>query len=256
MSETNGVRGETVTIGGFGGDIIPAYVARPEGPGEFPMVVVLHHRDGWDRASKEAALRLAMGGYVAIMPHLHHRWAPGASYEEAARLSLAAGGVSNAQVLADTEGAIDYLRKQAYTTEKIGVIGYCSGGRQSFYVSTQLPFDATVMCYGPKIIASESDLNEVTPISPITLADGLTGPVLGLYGAEDKNPSPEVIAAIDAELTRLGKTHTFITYPDAGHAFFAVDKPSYRVQAANDGWGEVFAWLDTYLTGTSDDRGE
>ena len=238
---------ETVLIEGYEGEAIPAYLARPTGAGPFPSVVVLHHRDGWDLESKEIVLRFAMEGYACILPHLHHRWAPGESAERAAELSLAAGGVSNDQVVADTAGALNYLTKQSYTSGKVGVIGYCSGGRQAFYVSAVMPFDATIMCYGPKIIAAESDLNAVTPIAPITLAHQITGPVLGLYGAEDKNPSPETVAIVAAELKQLGKQHKIVSYPDAGHAFFAVNKPSYRVQAAKEGWREVFAWFDQYL---------
>lgn len=238
---------ETVMIDGFEGQTIPAYLARPIGTGPFPSVVVLHHRDGWDLESKEIALRFAAEGYVCILPHLHHRWAPGESPEKAAELSLASGGVSNDQVVADTASAVAYLKAQSYTTDKVGVIGYCSGGRQAFYVSAVMRFDATIMCYGPKLIAADSDLTPVTPISPITLANQLSGPVLGLYGAEDKNPSPEMVTAVSAELDRLGKSHRFVSYPDAGHAFFAVNKPSYRVQAANEGWRDVFAWFDQHL---------
>lgn len=240
---------ETVTITGFKGADIPAYVARPQGDGPFPIVVVLHHRDGWDVESKEIALRFASEGYACILPHLHHRWARGEPAERAAELSLAAGGVSNDQVVADTAGAVAYLKSQQYTSDRIGVIGYCSGGRQAFYVSTALPFDATIMCYGPKLIAADSDLTPVTPISPITRASLLTGPVLGLYGAEDKNPGPEMVEAVSAELDRLGKQHTFISFPDAGHAFFAVNKPSYRYAAANAGWVKVFEWFGEYLKG-------
>lgn len=248
---SDAVVAETVLITGFEEGQIPAYVARPAGSGPFPIVVVLHHRDGWDRASKEIALRFASNGFAAILPHLHNRWAPDAGYAEAARLSMASGGVSNDQVLADTQGAIAYLRQQPWTSEKVGIIGYCSGGRQSFYVSTRLPFDATVMCYGPKIIAADADLNDVTPVSPITLTSGIVGPVLGLFGAEDKNPSPEIVAQIDAELTRLGKDHKFVIYQNAGHAFFAVDLPSYRVEAANEGWHEVLEFFETHLNPVS-----
>jgi len=81
----------------------------------------------------------------------------------------------------------------------------------------------------------------------IGLAPNLSCPLLGLFGAEDKFPSPEHVAELDAELTRLGKPHEFHSYEGAGHAFFAVDRPSYRVEAAKDGWERIWEFYGRYL---------
>ena len=233
----------TVTVLGYGGDEIPAYLARPEGDGPYPIVVVLHHRDGWDRESKEIARRFAADGYACILPHLHHRSAPGEAPEIAAKISWDSGGVPNDQLLGDVRGALDYLHAQPWVSPRQGVIGYCSGGRQAFLASTQITFDATVVCYGPRIAASPGD----GAPSPLELADALVGPVLGLFGDQDRLIPAEEVTAIDTELTRLGKHHRFVSYEDAGHAFFAVNLPAYRWQAANAGWAEVERWFDDHL---------
>ncbi|MCS0499825.1 dienelactone hydrolase family protein [Protaetiibacter mangrovi] len=236
-----------VEFPGWRGDEIPGYLARPSGDGSYPIVVVLHHRDGWDRESKEIARRFATEGYACILPHLHHRSAPGEAPEVAAKISWDAGGVPMEQLIGDVEGALAYLGAQPFAAAKRGIIGYCSGGRQSFLASTRIPFDATVVCYGPKIDTPPADLTDANPVSPLSLAGDLVGPVLGLFGDDDRNPTPEAVGAVDAELTRLGKEHRFVSYPGAGHAFFAVNLPAYRWEAAMAGWAEVDGWFDRLL---------
>ena len=80
------------------------------------------------------------------------------------------------------------------------------------------------------------------------MTEKLACPILGLFGKDDASPSPADVAAIEAELKRLGKTYEFHSYENAGHAFFSVDRPSYRQEAAVDGWERVFTWFGKYLT--------
>jgi carboxymethylenebutenolidase len=129
------------------------------------------------------------------------------------------------------------------------VIGYCSGGRQSYLVACSLPFDAAVVCYGGGINASPDQLTERTPVAPIDLTPNLSCPLLGLFGAEDKRPSPADVAELVAEIARHHKTHEFHTYENAGHAFFSVDRPFYRVEAALDGWQRIWEFFGTHLQG-------
>jgi carboxymethylenebutenolidase len=87
-------------------------------------------------------------------------------------------------------------------------------------------------------------------VGPIVhLAENLSCPLLGLFGAEDQHPSPEQTAELEKELTALSKTYDFHTYEGAGHAFFAVDRPAYRPEAANDGWQRIWEWFGRYLAG-------
>ena len=102
-------------------------------------------------------------------------------------------------------------------------------------------------CWGGGVVRSEQEISERQPVAPIDLTSGIDCPLLGLFGDEDARPSPEAVAETEAELKRLGKTYEFHMYPNSGHGFFAVDRPSYRQPAAVDGWEKVLAWFDRYL---------
>ncbi len=115
------------------------------------------------------------------------------------------------------------------------MIGYCSGGRQSFLVACSLDVDAAVDCYGGR--------------ADISLAPNLRCPLLGLFGADDQSPSPDDVVAMAAALDANGKSFDFHSYDDAGHAFFSVDRPSYRVDAAKDGWKRIWGFFATHLGG-------
>jgi carboxymethylenebutenolidase len=242
-----GLIAETVTITGHGGDEIGAYLARPLGAGPFPGVLVIHHAPGWDEASKEIARRFAYHGYVAISPNLYHRYGPELAPDDAAAAARAAGWITTEQFLGDAGGAIGHLRGLPVSNGKVGTIGYCSGGRQSFLAACELPVNAAVDCYGAFVISSPPPELPYRMEPIIDRAPKISCPILGLFGVEDKNPSPDEVAKIDAELTRLGKEHEFHTFDDAGHGFFAVDRPSYRVAAAVEGWRLVFDFYGRHL---------
>ena len=223
----------TTTITGHGGDEIEAYLAHPVDGDAQPSVVVLHHMPGYDRSSKELARTFAVYGYAALMPNLHHRYAPGAKAADAAAAARDAGGVPDEQCLGDAQAAIDALRTRPESNGKVGVIGYCSGGRQSFIVACSLDVDAAVDCYGGR--------------APVELAPGLRCPLLGLFGEEDTTPSPDDVAALAAALDANDKQYEFHSYPDAGHAFFSVDRPNYRLEAAKEGWKRIWEFFGTHL---------
>ncbi|ASW55166.1 dienelactone hydrolase family protein [Plantactinospora sp. KBS50] len=242
------MRAGTVTIGGAGGDGIEAYVARPDGPGSFGGVVVIHHLPGYDEPTKEITRRLATYGYQAICPNLYSREAPGADPDDAAAIARAAGGIPDDRLVGDVEGAAAYLRGIPGSNGRIGVIGFCSGGRQAFLAACRLPLQAAVDCYGAFVVGDppEGFPLAVTPL--LDQADRLSCPLLGVFGAEDRFPSPEQTDELDRELDRLGKPHEFHTYPEAGHAFLAVNRPSYRPAAAVDAWQRIRDFFDRQLT--------
>jgi carboxymethylenebutenolidase len=238
---------ETITLTGHGGDAIEAYTARPLDAGPRGGVVVIHHMPGYDAATKEIVRRFAANGYNAVCPNLHYRDAPGASPDDAAAASRAAGGVPDDRLVGDVGAAVGWLRGLTSANGKVGTIGYCSGGRQSFLSACRLPIDAAVDCYGAFVIRPVPAALGVTMAPIIDLADGITAPILGLFGADDANPAPDETAEISARLDALGKTHDFHTYEGAGHAFFSVDRPSYRVAAANDGWARIWDFYGRHL---------
>ena len=246
---TDSMTAETVHIAGHGGDEIEAYLARPAGDGPRGGVVVIHHMPGYDRATKEIVRRFAELGYDGICPNLYSREAPGAAPDDAAATARAQGGVPDERLVGDVGGAGARLRSLPSSNGKVGVIGYCSGGRQAVLAACNLDLDAAVDCYGAFVVGTPP---EGFPIKIRNLVDqlpNLRAPLLGLFGNEDSYPSPEQVDELDRILTAEGRPHEFHRYDDAGHAFFTVDRPAYRVAAANDGWERITAFYGTYLGG-------
>jgi len=243
------VLAETVGIRGAGGDLVEAYTARPMDSRPHGGVLVIHHMPGYDRETKEFVRRLAVNGYQVVAPNLYSREAPGADPDDAAATVRAAGGVPDERLVGDVAGAAEYLRGLDDANGKIGVIGHCSGGRQTFLAACSLAIDAAVDCYGAFVVEDppEGIPKAMQPI--LVLAPNLSCPLLGLFGKEDRYPSPESVATLDAELNRLGKDHTFFSYDGAGHSFFSVDRPAYRVDAAVDGWRRINDFFGTHLKG-------
>jgi carboxymethylenebutenolidase len=238
---------ETITITGHEGDQIEAYSARPMSHGPHGGVVVIHHMPGYDEQTKEISRTFASHGYNAVVPNLYHRDAPGASPDDAAAAGRANGGVADDRLLGDVAGGAAYLRGLSNANGKVGVIGYCSGGRQSVLSACSLPLDAAVDCYGAFVVGEvpEGFPMKARPIKH--LIKDLTCPLLGLFGADDKYPSPEQVVELEEELKAQGKTYEFHSYEGAGHSFFSVDRPAYRPEAAMEGWGKIWAWFGQYL---------
>ncbi|HUX03511.1 MAG TPA: dienelactone hydrolase family protein [Acidimicrobiales bacterium] len=242
------LRATTVAIEGHGGDHIEAYLAEPLGVDRVGGVVVIHHLPGYDEATKEITRKFAAQGYLAILPNLYSRDAPGASSDDAAALVRSQGGVPDARIVGDVGGAVAYLRRHPSSNAKVGVIGYCSGGRQTVLSACNLDVDAAVDCYGAFVMAdppADSPFN-FTSLAPIL--DNLSCPLLGLFGADDKFPTPEQGEQLGRVLAEHHKHFESHVYEGAGHAFFAVDRPSYRPEVAVQAWGEVWDFFGRYLS--------
>ncbi|GAB3675108.1 dienelactone hydrolase family protein [Actinocorallia lasiicapitis] len=247
IESTDSFTSGTVPITGHGGAEIPAYLARPLTPAPRGGVVVLHHMPGLDRETKEITRRFAEEGYNAIVPHLHWHDAPGAAPDDAAAASRAAGGVPDERLLGDVAGAVAELRGLPAANGRIGVIGFCSGGRQAFLVAASLDVQAAVDCYGAFVTGKIPDDLGVAMSTLVHLAPELRCPLLGLFGAEDRYPSPADVDELDQALKAAGKDHEFHSYPGAGHAFFAVNRPAYNPAAALDGWDRIRAFFGAHL---------
>lgn len=244
---SDAIRAETVTMTGHGGDELEAYLARPLDGGPRGGVVVIHHMPGYDAATKEMVRTFAVNGYAALCPNLYSREAPGASPDDAAAFVRANGGVPDERLVGDVDGAATYLKALDGANGKVGVIGHCSGGRHAFLSACSLQLDAAVDCYGAFIVedAPEGLPKALTPI--LHLAPGLSCTMLGLFGKDDSYPGPDQVARLDDELTKHGKPHEFHSYDGAGHGFFAVDRPSYRPEAAMDGWLKIWDFFGRTL---------
>jgi carboxymethylenebutenolidase len=240
---------ETVRITGHDGDEVEAYLARPSEEGKRGGVVVIHHMPGYDRGTKEIVRRFAELGYNAICPNLYWREAPGASPDDAAATARAQGGVPDERLVGDVGGAAEYLRSLDSSNGKVGVIGYCSGGRQSVLAACHLDLDAAVDCYGAFVTGTPPAEYPIKITNLVDQLPNLRCPLLGLFGNEDKFPTQEQVNELEEILKSHDKTYEFHRYDDAGHAFFATDRPSYRVAAAKDGWERIEAFYKKRLGG-------
>jgi carboxymethylenebutenolidase len=244
------VLSETVTVTGHGGDAIEAYAARPLTPGPVGGVVVIHHLPGYDRQTKEFTRSLAVGGFNAVMPNLYSREAPGAEPSDAMAAARAQGAipVADERVVAEVAGGIDYLKGLSNANGKVGVIGHCSGGRQSFLAAVSLPLDAAVDCYGGFVVGTPPAGHPLAGWEPlVTRTPDLSCPLLGLFGADDQFPSPAHVAELEAALKAAGKTYEFHSYEGANHGFMQVDTARYHAQSAVDAWQHILAWFGRYL---------
>ncbi len=243
-----GMIAELVTIKGHHGDSVTAYTARPSGNGPFPGVVLIHHAPGWDEWYMEAARRFAHHGYAAICHNLYERAGQGDPADVAAKVR-ASGGIPDAQVIGDTEAAVQWMRAQSYHNGKVGVIGSCSGGRHAFlYACHTKSIDALVELWGGRVVMSQEELTANQPKAPIEFTANLSCPMLGLFGREDRAPTPEQVDKHEAELKKHAKQYEFHMYDGAGHGFFYYDRPMYRIEQALDGWKKVWAFFDKHLS--------
>jgi carboxymethylenebutenolidase len=152
-------------------------------------------------------------------------------------------------VVGDAKGAIAYLRAQANSNGKVGVIGFCSGGRHAYLIACSLAeVDALVDCWGGNVIVDDpKQLNDKRPVAPIDLTGELRAPMIGIFGNDDENPNADQVNRTEARLKKLGKSYEFHRYDGAGHAFFNTTRVAYRPEQAADGWSKVFAFLRKHL---------
>jgi carboxymethylenebutenolidase len=242
-----GMLSETVTIDGHNGVRINAYFSRPLGPGPFPGVVLIHHRPGWDEWYKETTRKFAHHGYLAICPNLYFSYGHGTP-EEVTLKMREAGGVHDDDVIADISGGSAFLKSLPISNGKVAGFGSCSGGRHVFLVACRTKaLDAAIDCWGGSVIQKKEELTPNAPVSPLDYASGLSCPLLGIFGQEDRNPNQEMVAQTEVELKKLGKNYEFHSYQGAGHGFFYYQTPGYRQEQAVDGWNKIWSFLEKNL---------
>ena len=226
-----------------------AYLATPTGETKRPGIVVIHHMPGWDEWTAEVCRKFAHHGFDAIAPHLYFRFGDG-SPDDLAALARAEGGVSDDQVIHDVAACMAYLRSLPNANGRIGVIGFCSGGRHTYLCGGRLPeIDALVDCWGGNVIVDDpSALTDKRPVAPIDVTADITAPLLGIFGNEDANPSPDQVNRTEEALQSHGKIHAFHRYDGAGHGFFAHYRPNYRPVQAVDGWARTMAFFRQHLS--------
>ena len=243
---THGISDGPVQFTGARGETIGGHFAAPDSNGSFPGVVVIQEVFGVSEFIKETTRRFAAQGYAAIAPDLYSR-AQGADLStlEGARKVIAT--LPDSQVLPDLQGGSDYLRNLPGFGGRIGVIGFCAGGRYtSIFAARGTGVDAAVSCYGP-IMRDTIAGPDMRPVPPYKMVGDIQCPLLGVYAEDDNLPSPEDVAMFDAALTEHGKLHEFHTYPGTGHAFLNRTGANYNEAQATAAWAAVDAWFEQYL---------
>jgi len=127
-----GMTCENVTLKGDKGFSITAYVAKPEGKGPFPGVVLIHHLPGWDDYYMEMTRRFAHAGYNAICHNLYEREGGQNNPDDVAAKVRADGGIADAQMVGDTAAAVQWIKAQPTHNGNVGIIGTSSGRPHAF----------------------------------------------------------------------------------------------------------------------------
>jgi carboxymethylenebutenolidase len=230
---------------GHNGDVINAYYARPTGEGPYPGIVLVHHVLGWDEYHLELARRFAHHGFATISPNLFTRNGPGTPDDVAAR-ARGAGGIPDEQVVGDSVGALDFLKSQDYANGKVGIIGPCSGGRHAYLVAASSgAFDAVAALWPGDVV--QANLTPNMPVSPHTMTADLNCAVIGIFGNDDRNPSPAMANQLEEELQRHGKRYEFHRYDGAGHGMWYYHNPLYRQMQAMDSLSKVLNFFAAEL---------
>ena len=231
------------------GQTMEGYLTKPTGSDRHPAVVVIQEIWGVNSHIQYVTDRLPTQGYVGLAPAMFHREGPMTIglHEE---MDTAVGWMRNctdAGVVADVQAAVDYLKAQPFVQpDRIGIVGFCYGGRVSYLAACNVSdLKASVVYYGGGILAP---LGGDGP-SPLDQSSKIGAPMLGLFGEDDQNPSPENVADITAELTKHNKVHEFHSYPGCGHGFHCNARSSYRPESARDAWAKTMAWFDQHLKG-------
>ena len=242
-TDTSGlVAGEvTIPVGDFK---MPAYRAAPAGRTGVPVVLVVSEIFGVHEHIADVARRLAKAGYMAIAPELFVRQGDAQSYGEIGKLiSEVISKVPDEQVMADLDATVAWAQGQGADTSRTGITGFCWGGRITWLYAAHNPrVKAGVAWYG-RLVGNSTPL---TPKHPVDVVGALRGPVLGLYGEKDTGIPLDTIDRMKAALaagSAAAKKSEFVIYPDAPHAFHADYRPSYRKEAAEDGWRRCLEWF-------------
>jgi len=220
---------------------LPAYRAMPEGGGNLPIILVVSEIFGVHEYIADVCRRLAKQGYLAIAPELFFRYGdPRKMTNVQEILAAIVAKVPDREVLADLDACAAWAANNGGDAERLGITGFCWGGRITWLYAAHNPrVKAAVAWYG----RIDGEVNERTPRWPLDVASEIKGAALGLYGALDQGIPLEDVEALRAALAKAGGRSQIHVYPDAGHAFHADYRPTYRKEAAEDGWQRMLAWF-------------
>jgi carboxymethylenebutenolidase len=243
VTDSEGLTAGDVRIPVADGEL-PAYRAMPATCGPFPVVLVVQEIFGVHEHIRDVCRRLAKQGYMAIASELNFRQGSVAGLTSMDEVMKVVSKVPDAQVMSDLEASVAFAKASGSgDVARLGITGFCWGGRIVWlYVAHSSALKAGVAWYGRLV----GDATQLTPRHPIDLVAELKAPVLGLYGGADQGIPVERVDRMREACKAGGKTCELVVYPDTPHAFNADYRPSYRPEAAMDGWARMLAWFRSH----------
>jgi len=225
---------------------MPVYFARPANVANPPVILVAMEIFGLHEYIKDVTRRVAKLGALAVAPDYYFRKGEDLTkITEMPKLMPIVNAKPDAELLSDLDATVAWAKQQGGNTDRLGIMGYCRGGRTVWVYSAHNPnLKAGVSFYGS--LVDPDAQKAIWPKSPTELAPDIKEPVLGLYGEADQGIPVAQVEAMKAALAKAGKTAEFKIYPGAPHGFHADYRPSYRKEAADGAWAQLQAWFKKY----------
>ena len=242
-TDTNGLVAGEVKIPVKDGEI-PAYRALPAKGKNFPTVLVVQEIFGVHEHIKDICRRFAKLGYLAVAPEMYARQGDVSKLTDFAEIQKIVAKVPDAQVMSDLDAAVAWAKKNNGNTAKLGVTGFCWGGRIVWLYAAHNPgLKAGVAWYGRLVPPPPDRANPLQPKAPLELVKDLKAPVLGLYGGADQGIPNNTVEQMQKALKDANKPSEIKLYPDTPHGFHADYRPSYRKEQAQEGWKLLLDWF-------------
>ena len=249
VTDPSRIKGGVVSLTS-GGAQIPAYFARPNQPGNYPGIVVIQEAFGLVDHICDLARRFANIGYNACAPALYWRRGAPKDPDVLETVFPVMFGLPDNEALQDLNAAADYLNAMPGATGKVGAIGFCSGGRHTLlFACNSNKVNAAIDCWGGFIhrATPDAETTPARPKAPLDMLGQLHCPLFGVFGEEDQNPPVALEAELKKRAQAAGKDVTTKIYKNAGHAFLADYRPSYREAAAQELWGDIHSYFGKHL---------
>lgn len=240
-TDSNGLATGDAKVKVDGGEM-PVYFARPANVQNPPVILICQEIFGIHEYLKDVARRLAKLGAFAVAPEYYFRLGDISKITETPKVIPLVNGKTDTELYADLDATVAWAKAQGGDTARLGVIGFCRGGRNVWHYASHNPnLKAAAAFYGSLV-----DKSAAAPKNSIELAPEVKAPVLGLYGEADGGIKVEQVKEMEARLRQLGKTAEFHIYAGAPHGFHADYRQSYRKEAAEAAWGEMVSWFKKY----------
>jgi carboxymethylenebutenolidase len=245
QTDTNGLDAGMATVKVSDGEM-PVYYARPKGVANPPIILVSMEIFGLHEYIKDVTRRLGHLGALAIAPNYYFRMEKNgvdlAKITDMKELFPLVNSKTDTELFSDLDATVAWAKSNNGDGNRLGIMGFCRGGRTVWhYSSHNADLKAGVAFYGTLV-----DTSPAAPKSSIDLAPEVKEPLLGLYGADDAGIKLDQVAQMEEALKAANKTFEFIVYSGAPHGFHADYRPSYRKDAAENGWNQLIGWFKKY----------